>query len=236
MRIPLISPYAGWDLVLLFLLCGGLAVGLGIVHWALAIPPAVVFLGVLFFFRDPPRRIPTQHDVLVAPADGRVTDIEEVEEADYIRGRALRIGIFLSPLNVHVNRSPCDARVEYLVRRKGMHLPAYNPKAPARNVQTRIGLRETRHNGGPILVAQIVGKVARRIVCPVSEGTELARGQRFGMIRFGSRTELYVPVDAGFVAHVAVGDRVRGGTTIMGMFRTGDTDAEAPPEETTSRP
>jgi phosphatidylserine decarboxylase len=218
MRLPFISPYAGWDLILAAVACGGLGIGLWWVHPALSLPPLFLLLLVIYFFRDPPRKIPVQPDVLVSPADGRVADIEEIDEPDFLRARALRIGIFLSPLNVHVNRAPCDAEVVYIDRRAGAHLPAYNPQAPARNVQVRIGLRETRPGGAPLMVAQVVGRVARRIVCGVKERTRLARGERFGMIRFGSRTELIVPAAAGFAPAVKVGDRVRGGVTVMGTF------------------
>jgi phosphatidylserine decarboxylase len=218
LRIPFISPYAGMDLLIAAGACAGLGIFLGCIHWALALPPSALLLLVIYFFRDPPRRISTEPDVFVSPADGRVADIGVIDEPDYLRGRALRIGIFLSPLNVHINRAPCDAEVVYIDSKTGAHLPAYNPQAPTRNVQVRIGLRETRSGGAPFMVTQIVGRVARRIVCGVHQSERLARGERFGMIRFGSRTELIVLADAGFEPRVRIGDRVRAGVTVMGAF------------------
>jgi phosphatidylserine decarboxylase len=128
-------------------------------------------------------------------------------------GRALRIGIFLSPFDVHVNRAPCEGTVEHLRYLAGEFLPAYNPKAPERNEAVELGLSTPA--GMKILVKQITGVLARRIVCVVRPGAQLARGARYGMIKFGSRTEIYVPLDAGLSPAVKIGDRVRGGETVV---------------------
>ena len=187
-------------------------------RWSAALP----FLGaglVAWFFRDPERRIPTDVGILVSPADGTVADIESVDEPAFLGGKALRVGIFLSPLNVHVNRSPARGTVRHRDYRSGKFLAAYDRRAVAENESRALGIECDGPPGKPplrILVRQVVGVAARRIVCPVEPGARLERGERFGMIKFGSRTELWVPAEAGFRCRVAVGDRVRGGSTVIG--------------------
>jgi phosphatidylserine decarboxylase len=192
--------------------------------WAwLAIPPFVGAGLVAWFFRDPERRIPGEAGALVSPADGHVADIEEVDEPDWIRGRAVRVGIFLSPLDVHVNRSPAKGVVGHRSYRAGRYLAAYDRRAVEENESCALGIECEAPAGKPalrVLVRQVVGVAARRIVCPVAPGRALERGERFGMIKFGSRTELWVPAGAGFRCRVKVGDFVRGGATVLG-------DAEA---------
>lgn len=193
--------------------------------WTLAAVPPFVGAGlVAWFFRDPERSIPGGPGLLVSPADGRVADITTVEEPDFIGGPALRIGIFLSPLNVHVNRSPARGVVRHRDYRSGKFLKAYDPRCIEENESCAMGLEcEGAPGKGPLrlLVRQVVGVAARRIVCPVEEGRALERGERYGMIKFGSRTELWVPADAGFRCRVEVGDRVSGGSTVLGSLETG---------------
>ncbi len=187
-------------------------------RWLAAIPFSGAAL-VAWFFRDPERRIPAEPGLLVSPADGRVADIETVDEPAFIGGRALRVGIFLSPLNVHVNRSPALGVVRHRVFRSGRFLAAYDRRAVEENESCAIGIECTAAAGRPplrILVRQVVGVAARRIVCPVEPGRALERGERFGMIKFGSRTELWVPEGAGFTCRVKVGEFVRGGSSVIG--------------------
>lgn len=182
--------------------------------WWLAPLPLAAF--VLNFFRDPERRAAGGEDELVAPADGLVADIVEVDDPD-VGARCRRIGIFLNVFDVHVNRSPCTAEVEAVGRRPGGFLDARHPRATEDNQAATIVLR--RPDGRRLAVRQITGLIARRIVCPARPGDRLLRGERYGMIRFGSRTELVVPLaDAGELL-CRVGDRVRGGETLLLRLR-----------------
>ena len=188
--------------------------------WCLVSAVPLGFAGlVAWFFRDPERRIPQEPGILVSPADGTVADIESVSEPDFLGGEALRVGIFLSPLNVHVNRSPARGVVRHRAYRAGKFLAAYDRRAVEENESCAIGIECEAPGGKPplrILVRQVVGVAARRIVCPVAPGDPLDRGQRFGMIKFGSRTELWVPAAAGFRCRVKVGDPVSGGSSVLG--------------------
>lgn len=180
----------------------------------LGVIPGLLGLFVLSFYRDPDRSGPADATLLLSPADGRVTDIGEVEEPHYLGGRALRIGIFLSPLNVHVNRSPAAGVVEKVVQIPGKCLPATGPACIEENEAALIGLKT--NDGLRLSVRQVTGALARTIVCPATVGQRLARGERYGMIKLGSRTELILPLDAGFEPQVAIGDVVRGGETVLG--------------------
>jgi phosphatidylserine decarboxylase len=171
---------------------------------------------VVAFFRDPERDIPAGDNLLVAPADGKVTDIIEVDEQEFIQGRARRIGIFLSVADVHINRSPCGGRVAYEHRRHGRCFNALrSEKASAENEAHSIGVDCPGHPAGRVLVKQITGAIARRIVADVRPDQRLACGERIGMIKFGSRTELFFPCDERALILVGVGDVVRGGRTIL---------------------
>lgn len=183
---------------------------------ALALIPFGVGLFVLSFYRDPERRGPEDPALWLAPADGKVTDVLEVDEPDYIGGRALRIGIFLSPLNVHVNRVPVGGVVEAVVPRPGKCLAATTPACIDANEAVLLGLKTDA--GLKVGLRQVTGALARTIVCGVEPGARLERAERYGMIKLGSRTELLVPVEAGFEPAVAVGDTVRGGLTVLGRL------------------
>lgn len=206
----------GWTYWLPILLTGGLlTVTLVIIPggWPLAVVAAVVTLAWLAFFRDFSRAIPAQPGIMVAPADGKVTDISRVDHYPAFDGPALRVGIFLSVLDVHVNRSPCAATVLVQRYEAGEFLDARHPECGLRNQSNTITLGE---NGRPtVVVKQIVGAIARRIIAPVTIGQTLERGERFGMIAFGSRTELYVPAPEGWEIRVKYGQHVRGGTDIL---------------------
>ena len=154
---------------------------------------AAILVWALMFFRDPERRCPSDANLLLAPADGRITDIEQVRD-DFIDGPALRIGIFLSIFNVHINRAPCNAKVETITYKEGKYLNAMNPRSGRVNESNNLALVRTDNPQDKLVVRQISGASARRIVCAAAEGQELAGGEKFGMIKFGSRTELYLPV------------------------------------------
>ena len=167
---------------------------------------SIVF--VAFFFRDPDREIPTDENIIVSAADGLVVSVDEYDEPDFHMGPMIRIAVFLSVLDVHVNRSPVVGEVKSTVYKAGEFLDVRHPESSTRN-ECRSWWIETKR--GPVAVRQIAGLVARRIVAWAAEGDTLTRGQRFGMIRFGSRTEVFLPI--GCVPLVKPGDRVAGAAT-----------------------
>ena len=218
MRIPL-ARYGVRELALF----GGVAVA-GIVLAAIffwyAAPLFALALGfVLLFFRDPERRVPAEALALVSPADGKVVQVDEVEEREFLGKRAHRIAIFMSPLNVHVNRAPCDGEVAAVAHRPGRFRAAYRPDAADGNERMSLLLSQAVGGRTRVLVRQVAGLMARRIVCDAAVGERLARGQRFGMVKFGSRAEVVVPVSAGFECAVRVGQRVRAGESVLGRLR-----------------
>ena len=169
---------------------------------------------MLSFFRDPERAPAGGEDALISPADGTVSEIAEVDTCPFVEGRALKIGIFLSVFNVHVNRAPLAGRVAHLAHADGEYLNALDPASSARNERQDLGLLDGKR-GLRILVRQIAGAIARRIICKAEMGQDLARGERYGMIKFGSRTEVYLPAGRLRLA-VKVGDKVKGGQTALG--------------------
>jgi phosphatidylserine decarboxylase len=180
--------------------------------WAAATVFGLAALACLGFFRDPERTPPDLPGAVLAPADGRVMAVAETQ--DPWVGRAVRVSIFLSPLDVHVNRAPIGGLVKNVEHAPGRFVAAYRPEASDENERCTVSLEgETAR----VAVKQIAGVVARRIVCRVRAGDALEAGERFGLIRFGSRTDLIVP--RGTTVKVAVGDRVRGGESVMGVLR-----------------
>jgi len=177
----------------------------------LAAPFAAASLASLGFFRDPDREVPSIPGGVLAPADGRVMQVDEV--SDPFVGPAVRVAIFLSPLDVHVNRAPIGGLVAGVVYSQGRFVPAYKPEAGAGNERCMVHLQG---ESARVTVTQIAGVVARRIVCRVAPGDKLAVGERFGMIRFGSRTDCCMP--RGTDVRVRVGDRVKGAVTVLGML------------------
>ena len=208
MRIPVAAE--GWPFIF------PPAAAACILGWMGWWPPAValgaVALCCLAFFRDPERTPPSVAGAVLAPADGRVMQVAEVD--DPWVGRAVRVSIFLSPLDVHVNRSPVAGLVEGVQHVAGRFLAAYRDEASELNERCTMALQGEAVRVG---VRQIAGVLARRIVCRARQGDKLQAGERYGLIRFGSRTDLVVP--AGTEIRVRVGDRVRGGETIMGVLR-----------------
>ena len=190
---------------------------------------ALVCFAACAFFRDPPRKIASDPSAIVSPADGMVRDVEliksETLECDDLRRLfhdkdILRIGIFLSVFNVHINRAPWDMKVEFKFYKPGKYLDARNPDAGKVNESMLLGgTCPFEGETFPVAVRQVSGAIARRIVCPVNPGESYARGQRYGMIKFGSRTELYIPAGMGIDVAVNVGESVRAGSSILAFVR-----------------
>ncbi len=193
----------------------GLAgLGLFLLQPLFGLPALALLLFVAFFFRDPERQVSVSAEAILSPADGRVLEIGEVDEPNFLEGPALRVGIFLSLLDVHINRSPISGRVSYQKYQKGRFHPAFRPEAGVENERNAIGIQG---DVGKALVVQFAGVLARRIECWVSGGDQVEVGQRIGMIRFGSRTELFLP-KAQAELLVRPGDRVKAGETIIGRW------------------
>jgi phosphatidylserine decarboxylase len=172
----------------------------------------LIFGFVVYFFRDPVRRLPEgiKDNEVISPADGKVMMIEEVEEISFLKSKARMIGIFLSPLNVHVNRIPVSGRVEFFEYIKGDYIAAFNHKSSERNERTVIGISNPKFR---MLFKQIAGFAARRIVCSIRNGDIVRRGEKFGMIKFGSRVDVVLPVNS--VIKVSINQHVTGGETIL---------------------
>ena len=184
--------------------------------------PAASLLGValilytFYFFRDPDREAPADALVVVAPADGLVVEIEEKAEEEVVKGTMRRVAIFLSVLDVHTNRAPIEGEVIYRQHYPGKFLDARNPEASVVNESLTWAFRS---GGTTLVVRQITGAIARRIVAWSEMGDRVEKGERFGMIRFGSRTEIYLPLDSEIT--VKRGDRVKGGETVVARLKKG---------------
>jgi phosphatidylserine decarboxylase len=181
----------------------------------------LVLIWVFSFFRDPQREIPIDEKVLLSPADGKVTDISVLENDGVLGNKALRIGIFLSVFNVHINRAPCAVRIEKTSYKKGAFKNAMSPESGRVNESNDILMTRLSPPDDKLVVRQISGAIARHIVCAASAGKEYAQGERFGMIKFGSRTELYLPTSEGgrYDIAVKIGDAVRAGLTPLVRYR-----------------
>lgn len=166
----------------------------------------------LYFFRDPEREIPQGENLIVSPADGEIVGVDSVEHCPFIDGPAQRITIFLSIFNVHINRSPVKGKVEYRHYTPGKFIDARDDKSSLENERNAIGIETA--DGKRYLVVQIAGLIARRIVCWKNPGEQLEAGERFGLIKFGSRTEIYMPIDAKI--QVKRGQKVMAGATVIG--------------------
>src|SRR4030043_2472204 len=177
----------------------------------MAVLPLTVTLFMALFFRDPDRTIPVAKGVFVSPADGKVILIKDVYEKDYLKAESKEISIFMSLLNVHVNRSPCDGKVSLVKHSSGKFLVAHKDAASMENENTVMVLEG---KDGKIVVRQVAGFLARRIVCRAEVGDKLRRGERYGMIKFGSRLDVYLPKDVKI--KVKAGDKVKEGESILG--------------------
>jgi phosphatidylserine decarboxylase len=195
----------------------GLALAVHFLFWIPALAAFLTWLEVVTFFRDPERRISAEPNTLVSAADGVVTHIEEVSEPDF-PGRALRISIFLSIFNVHVNRMPRTGRITQVRYFPGAFLDARRVESAVRNEQLWIDMIDAATNR-PLRVKQISGAIARRIVCWLKEGDVVSKGERLGMIKFGSRTDVLLPAEMVKDVCIKVGDAVRGGSTVLLIVR-----------------
>ena len=166
----------------------------------------------LFFFRDPERKIPPGNDLIISPADGKVVQIKDIEEQEYLGAKGVQVSIFMSPLNVHVNRYPLSGKITYFKHIPGEFLVAFDDKSSTRNERTSIGIESGQVR---VLMKQIAGFIARRIVAPVKLGDATVAGERFGMIRFGSRVDVIVP--EGSHLKVKTGDKVVAGETVLAV-------------------
>ncbi len=186
--------------------------------WILAPVTAILLFLVVYFFRDPPRRVPQEPGLLVSPADGKVVEITPLHEHEHVDGPCVRIAIFLSLLNVHVNRAPCAARVLRLRYARGQFISAMNPDCALHNENMWIGLEDESPRHRRFAMRQVAeARCMRRIVCDLKPGQTIARGEKFGMIKFGSRTELILPAD-GLQVDVKVGQMIRGGCDVIARY------------------
>jgi phosphatidylserine decarboxylase len=165
----------------------------------------------LYFFRDPERKIPEGDSLIISPADGKIVGIDSVEHVPFLDGPAKRVSIFLSIFDVHINRVPIKGKIAYRHYAPGKFLPAFEAKASVKNEQNSIGIEDKE--GYRILVRQIAGLIARRILCWKNPGDHVEAGERFGLIRFGSRTDIFLPLNARIDVHL--GQRVQGGATVI---------------------
>ena len=176
----------------------------------------VAFLTLLQFFRSPARRLFTHEDLIIAPADGKVVVIEDVFEPEYFDDMRKQISIFMSPINVHITRNPISGIVRYFKYHPGNYLVAWHPKSSTKNERTTVVVES---EAGPfVLFRQIAGAMARRIVWYVNEGDEVNQGEEFGFIKFGSRVDIFVPMDT--EVKVQIGEKVKGGQTIVAQLKT----------------
>ena len=198
--------------------------GNGILYSAVSLACAystLLFVFLFNFFRDPNRKTPQGAELIIAPADGTVSHIVPVFEDNYLKCDTTKISIFMSVLNVHVNRVPVHGRVEFIKHTKGKFLDARDDECFSSNENNVMGLSLI---GSPIkiTVKQIAGKIAKRIVCACKVGDVFEQGQRFGMIKFGSRVEVFVPNSIKFEVMVKVGDKVTAGKTVLGKIQQRD--------------
>jgi phosphatidylserine decarboxylase len=210
-----------------------IAWGLGILFRPLALIVIPVLIWLFAFFRDPDRKIPADPYAIVSAADGQVSDITEIEHDELLGGPAVRVGIFLSVFNVHVNRSPCDGKVVSVVYKKGKFVNAMkHGEASGQNESNTIVLAEPIGGRNIVVVKQIVGLIARRIVCTVTPGEFIERGSRIGMIKFGSRTELTIAKWLQPRISVRVGQNVRGAADVIAVLENAiHAHAPAPMDE-----
>ncbi len=204
---------AGWPFIggaLLLALASAAAVGRGI-----ALPLVALAAFFAFFFRDPQRTPPGDSDLVLSPADGRVLVAGPATAGAAPTGAWQQISIFLSPMDVHVNRIPASGRVTRVSYTPGRFLPAYRPDAATANERSEVWID---HGGQTVVARQIVGILARRVVCRVKSGAEVRAGDRFGIMKFGSRMDVFVPINA--TIKVSVGQVVRGGETIIAVLQS----------------
>lgn len=182
--------------------------------YASSILSLVVFSLILYFFRNPSRELEEEHNTVFAPADGKVVVIEEVMEEEYFKDRRIQVSIFMSPLNVHVNRYPVSGTIKYFRYHEGDYLVAWHPKSSSHNERTSVVVEAKE--GVELLVRQIAGAMARRIVCYAVEGEEVIQGEQMGFIKFGSRVDIFLPLDAKI--KVKLNENVQGNRSIIAQL------------------
>jgi len=180
-------------------------------RWFIYIISAALFIIVLQFFRNPSRSFSAGEDLVICPADGKVVVIEETEEGEYFKDKRLQVSIFMSPVNVHINRNPISGVVKFFKYHPGKYLAAWNPKSSTENERTTTVVEHA--NGTPVLFRQIAGALARRIVWYVKEGDQVKQTEQFGFIKFGSRVDVFLPV--GTKVNVELNQVVKGGITTL---------------------
>ena len=216
MRIPL-AKYGLRELIIFGIPCVvGTGLSIGLFPWAVPVPLFVLSF-LLNFFRDPNRYTSQGDELIIAPADGTVSHIVPVFEESYLKCDSMKVSIFMSVLNVHVNRVPVHGRVEFIKHTKGRFLDARDDECFSSNENNVMGLSIVRSHV-KIAVKQIAGKIAKRIVCACQVGDVFEQGQRFGMIKFGSRVEVFVPDSVKFDVLVKVGEKVTAGKTVLGKI------------------
>lgn len=197
-------------LVAILIIACGILIHNNFIKYPLIVTGVGIFLFTLNFFRDPERRTPQNENAIFSPADGEIIIIKEVKDRKYIGEEAWQISIFMSPLNVHVNRIPIDGKVDYLHYQEGDYLVAFHEKADERNERNEIGILG-KH--GKVFFTQVAGAMARRIVSELEPGQAVKAGERFGMIKFGSRSDIIVPKK--WNVNVKLGDKVFAGESIL---------------------
>jgi len=180
-------------------------------RWSGYIVSAILFITVLQFFRNPSRTFINGDNLVICPADGKVVVIEETEEGEYFKDKRLQVSIFMSPVNVHINRNPISGVVKFFKYHPGKYLVAWNPKSSTENERTTVVV--THANGTPVLFRQIAGALARRIVWYVKEGDAVEQGKEFGFIKFGSRVDIFLPL--GTKINLELNQVVKGGITVL---------------------
>ncbi|HEY7087427.1 MAG TPA: phosphatidylserine decarboxylase [Tepidisphaeraceae bacterium] len=209
-----------WEMLVGTLVLLAVAAGLGWAWWPLALIVLPILVWLFAFFRDPERVVPADQHVMVSPADGKVSDITEIENDPLLGGPCVRIGIFLSVFNVHINRCPCDAKVVDVIYKRGKFINAMSHnQASEQNESNTLVLADAVDGTKRIaVVKQIVGLIARRIICTPERDDLVRRGERIGMIKFGSRTELYVPRWLEPQVKVSVGQNVKGAADVIALL------------------
>jgi len=209
-RIPIVK-----DAIPYLVVCVALAMAVYLLMPLASAIPLTLLVLIVFFFRDPERKPPRLPNALISPADGKIIEINEVFEERFLNDVSQKVSIFMSLLDVHVVRSPTYGKVEYLNYERGRFLPAFHKLASTENERNFVGICNSH---AKVLITQVAGVIARRIVCYLKEGDTLVQSQRVGLIKFGSRVDIYVPTSVEIT--VRKGQMVKGGETIIGRFKT----------------
>lgn len=206
-----------WIILVSFIVLGIISPLTGLIpmplwlHYAIWIALALLFLWIVKFFRFPRRIISPDESLVLSPADGKIVAIEEVFEPEYFKEKRIQVSVFMSPNNVHVNWSPISGTVKFMKYHPGKYLVAWHPKSSTDNERTSIVIQN--HSGVEILLRQIAGALARRIVCYAREGNGIRQGDEFGFIKFGSRVDIFLPLDAEI--NVKIGQKVSGKQSVI---------------------